>query len=152
MKKLVTAACALVAGLALADGGVTSANTVGFLTKAAGQGYNYVTPPFVDVGYNTYMLGGIVLEGDDVEEFGDNLQIFDSEGNLFVTGNTNNDKKVYRDLIQFLDNTIENEMINFYKNKKEIEFMNKDLKCLFYDFHFKKETGISLLENNGFLN
>ena len=62
------------------------------------------------------------------------------------------DKKVYRDLIQFLDNTIENEMINFYKNKKEIEYMNKDLKCLFYDFHFKKETGISLLENNGFLN
>ena len=26
------------------------------------------------------------------------------------------DKKVYRDLIQFLDNTIENEMINFFIN------------------------------------
>ncbi len=50
------------------------------------------------------------------------------------------DKKVYSDLIQFLYNTIENEMINFYKNKKELEFMNKDLICLFFDFHFKKEA------------
>ena len=37
-------------------------------------------------------------------------------------------------------------MINFYKNKKELEFMNKDLICLFFDFHFKKEALISLLE------
>ncbi len=78
MKKLVTAACALVAASAFA---VQSANIVGYATKAAGQGYNYVTPSFVDVGYNTYMLGGITLEGDDVEEFGDNLQIFDEGGN-----------------------------------------------------------------------
>ena len=49
------------------------------------------------------------------------------------------DKKVYY------------ELINFYRNQKEMEFMKKDIRCLFFDFHFKKETGISLLEKNEFI-
>ena len=61
------------------------------------------------------------------------------------------DKKVYYELIQFLNDTVENEINKFYRNKKIIEFLNKDLRCLFFDLHFKKETGISLLEKNGFI-
>ena len=61
------------------------------------------------------------------------------------------DKKVYYELIEFLNYTIENELINFYRNQKEMEFMKKDIRCLFFDFHFKKETWISLLEKNEFI-
>ena len=60
-------------------------------------------------------------------------------------------KNMYCELIKFLNDSIENELINFYKNDKEIEFINKDMRCLFFDSHFKKETGISLLEKNGFI-
>ena len=61
------------------------------------------------------------------------------------------DKKVYNELIKFLNDIIENELINFYRSHKEMEFMNKDIRFLFFDFHFKRETGISLLEKNGFI-
>ena len=72
----------------------------------------------------------------------------------YIENNENiaKDKKIYYELIKFLNNNIENEIINFYRNKKEIEFMNKDIRCLYFDFHFKNETGISLLEKNGFIN
>jgi hypothetical protein len=61
------------------------------------------------------------------------------------------DKKIYNELIKFLNNTVENELFTFYKNKEEMKNINKDSKCLFFDKYFKNETGISLLENNGFI-
>ena len=61
------------------------------------------------------------------------------------------DKIMYEELIIFLNDTVENELIKFYKNKEELKNINKDSKCLLYDQYFKKETGISLLENNGFI-
>ena len=61
------------------------------------------------------------------------------------------DKKVYMELIDFLNITVENELINFYDDEKEKENINKDSRCLFYDKHFKKETGISLLDKYGFI-
>jgi hypothetical protein len=64
MKKLVTAACALAAGIAMADG-VTSANTVGFTTNETVSGYNFVGVPFVNVGYNTANISQISIAGAD---------------------------------------------------------------------------------------
>ena len=61
------------------------------------------------------------------------------------------DKIMYEELIIFLNDTVENELIKFYKNKEELKNINKDSKCLLYDQYFKKETGISLLETNGFI-
>jgi hypothetical protein len=61
------------------------------------------------------------------------------------------DKIIYEELINFLNDTVENVLINFYKNKEELRSINKDSKCQLYDQYFKKETGISLLENNGFI-
>jgi len=60
-------------------------------------------------------------------------------------------KIIYEELINFLNDTVENALINFYKNKEEMKNINKDSKCQLYDQYFKKETGISLLENNGFI-
>ena len=61
------------------------------------------------------------------------------------------DKKVYMELINFLNASVEFELINFYNDEKEKENMNNDSRCLFYDKHFKKETGISLLDKFGFI-
>ena len=71
----------------------------------------------------------------------------------FIENNQNKarDKIMYDELIIFLNDTVENELINFYKNKEELKSINKDSKCQLYDQYFKKETGISLLENNGFI-
>ena len=61
------------------------------------------------------------------------------------------DKNKYEELISCLDETLENELMEFYNNKIEFENINKDIKCLIFDKHFKNETGISLLEKNGFV-
>ena len=65
--------------------------------------------------------------------------------------NKNKDKEAYQELIFFLNNSLENAFLDFYDNKNEFEKINKDEDCIFYDKFFKKETGISLLEKNGFL-
>ena len=49
------------------------------------------------------------------------------------------DKNIYSQLISFLNDSVENELIKFYKNKEEFKSINKDSKCLFYDQYFKKE-------------
>ena len=41
--------------------------------------------------------------------------------------------------------------MKFYRNKTEFESINKDAKCLFFDKYYKNETGISLLEIDGFI-
>ena len=61
------------------------------------------------------------------------------------------DKNKYEELISCLDETLENELVEFYNNKIEFENINKDIKCLIFDKHFKNETGISLFEKNGFI-
>ena len=63
--------------------------------------------------------------------------------------NKNEDKEAYQDLIFFLNNNLENAFLDFYEN--EFAKINKDEDCIFYDKLFKEETGISLLEKNGFL-
>ena len=64
---------------------------------------------------------------------------------------TAKDKMTYIELINFLNNTVESELMKFYRNKTEFESINKDAKCLFFDKYYKNETGISLLEIDGFI-
>ena len=102
MKKLVTSAMALIAGLAMAQ--VQSANTVGFMDikdENAAEGFNVVCPTFTTVGYNTVTLSDISLEGENVQLRTDNLQIFDGTGNAEyayqwrANGWYDNDEKEY---------------------------------------------------------
>ena len=82
MKKLVTAACALVAGLALADG-VQSTNVVGYVAiSAEGDAFTPVSVMFTDVGQNTLALDNIVFDG--IYRYS-TLQIFGSDGDLQTT-------------------------------------------------------------------
>ena len=61
------------------------------------------------------------------------------------------DKCLYVELINFLNDSVENELIKFYRNENEFEKVNKDVKCLFFEERFKRETGFSLLEKDGFI-
>ena len=60
-------------------------------------------------------------------------------------------KEAYKDLIDFFNNSVEEELIIFYNNKIEYENLKNDVKCKFFDKYFISETGISLLERNGFI-
>ena len=69
------------AGLALADGGVQSANIVGYDTMTSEAGYNWIGPEFRTVGYNTVNIHDIELSGDAVDPAGgDNIQFLDYRG------------------------------------------------------------------------
>lgn len=61
------------------------------------------------------------------------------------------DKKTYHELIFYLNNKLEYAYYEFYDNKDEFDKLQSDKDCIFYDKYFKKETGMSLLEKNGFL-
>jgi hypothetical protein len=61
------------------------------------------------------------------------------------------DNNAYKELINYLNDTFETVIISFYSDKVEFDKINQDEDCLFYDIFFKKETGVSLLEKNGFL-
>ena len=69
------------AGLALADGGVTSANTVGFDTNTDGiEGYNFKTAPFSTVGGAGYSITNIKLDDGGNYLIADNaLQVLDPD-------------------------------------------------------------------------
>ncbi len=57
----------------------------------------------------------------------------------------------YETLIIFLNDTLENIFIQFYNDKNQFRTIENDKDCIFYDQIFKKQTGISLLEKNGFI-
>ena len=66
--------------------------------------------------------------------------------------NISKNKHCYNELKQFLNNTVGSEMRIFYRDKNQFNNIKEDTKCLFYDRYYKKETGISLLEKDGFIN
>ena len=78
MKKLVTAACALVAASAFA---VESANTVGYVDNDGGvSGYNWACGPFGNVGGNGFGIQNIVLDdGGEGLIFANALQVLDED-------------------------------------------------------------------------
>ena len=58
------------------------------------------------------------------------------------------DKIMYTELINFLNNSVENELIIFYQENNVIK---NDMRCLFFDEYYKSETNVSLIEKNGFI-
>ena len=79
-----------------------------------------------------------------------NRQYYNEQLIQYIEQNKSNSKSniIYMELINFLNDTIENQLINFYQENKTIK---NDSKCLFFDEHFKNETNISLIEKNGYL-
>ena len=72
-------AVALVAGFAMAD---IASSTVGYTQADFVQKFNAVTPVFVDVGNDA---GYNICAVDGTFTVGDNIQIFDQDGNVEAT-------------------------------------------------------------------
>ena len=61
------------------------------------------------------------------------------------------DKSVYKELIKLLNENLEEVIVQFYDDEKELNKLKHDSKCIYFDKCYKRETGISLLEKYGFL-
>ena len=48
------------------------------------------------------------------------------------------DKKVYTELIEYINNKFENAFLDFFKNQNEFDKIYKDENCIFFDNIFKK--------------
>ena len=71
----------------------------------------------------------------------------------FIEKNENraSNKIAYAELINFLNYSLEKVIIHFYDDENESNKLKIDSKCIKFDSFFKRETGISLLEKNGFI-
>ena len=98
-----------------------------------------------------FKIKDILIYGKDEKiknrQYNNELLIRYIEKNERLTQN----KEVYFDLINFLNNSVESELIMFYNNKSEYENLKNDVKCQYFDKYFLSETGISLLERNGLI-
>ena len=115
--------------------------------------YKYNGNPKEKDNYNflSFKIKDILTYGKD--EFKQNWQY---NNYLLINYIENNEKKaknkdIYNKLILFLNDTLENAIVEFYEDKNEFENINNDKRCLFFDEYFKKEKGFSLLEKNGFI-
>ena len=61
------------------------------------------------------------------------------------------DKSVYKELIKLLNENLEEVIVQFYDDEKELNKLKQNSKCIYFDKCYKRETGISLLEKYGFL-
>ena len=61
------------------------------------------------------------------------------------------DKIAYKELVQFLNEKLEDAIIQFYDDEKEYKRINQDQKSIYFDHFHKRDTGISLLEKYGFI-
>ena len=98
-----------------------------------------------------FKIKDILMYGKDEHirnrQYNNELLIRYIEKNERLTKN----KEVYFDLINFLNNSVECELILFYNNKSEYENLKNDVKCQYFDKYFLSETGVSLLERNGLI-
>ena len=115
--------------------------------------YKYIGNPKEKDNYNflSYKVKDILVYGKDKNKH--NRQYNNEILINYIEKNEkkSKDKIAYEKLIVFLNISLEEAFINFYNDKNQFEKINKDKICVFSDAYFKKETGISLLEKNGFL-
>ena len=115
--------------------------------------YKYIGNPKEKDNYNflSYKVKDILVYGKDKNKH--NRQYNNEIIINYIEKNEkkSKDKIAYEKLIVFLNISLEEAFINFYNDKNQLEKINKDKICVFSDVYFKKETGISLLEKNGFL-
>ncbi len=115
--------------------------------------YKYIGNPKEKENYYFlfFTIKDIILYGKDIirqnRQYNNELLIKFIENNEFKC----KDKLAYKELIKFLNENVEDAIVNFYDDKKEFEKINKDRKYICFDKHYKRETGISLLEKYGFI-
>ena len=121
---------------------------------------NFSTPNYVYIGnpkekdnfiYLSFKIKDIMIKGRDKALF--NRQYNNDLIIKFIEENENKavDKDSYNQLIKFLNENLEETIIQFYNDENEYKKINSNKKCIYFDKFYKRETGISLLEKYGFL-
>ena len=115
--------------------------------------YKYTGNPKEKDNFNFlhFNIKDILIYGKDIKnynrQYNNELLIKFIEMNEYRTY----DKKAYNELINFLNDKLENIIVQFYDDESEFNKLKNDSKCLKFDTFFKRETGISLLEKYGFI-
>ena len=101
--------------------------------------------------YLSFKIKDIMIKGGDKAAF--NRQYNNELIINFIEENESKaiDKNTYKELITFLNDKLEEAIIQFYDDEKEFQKIKSDPKCIYFDKFYKRETGISLLEKYGFL-
>ena len=101
--------------------------------------------------YLSFKIKDIMIKGGDKAAF--NRQYNNELIINFIEENESKaiDKNTYNELITFLNDKLEEAIIQFYDDEKEFQKIKSDPKCIYFDKFYKRETGISLLEKYGFL-
>ena len=121
---------------------------------------NFSTPNYKYIGnpkekenffFLSFTIKDILIYGKDKIKY--NRQYNNEQLINYIEQNESkaNDKNAYKELITFLNDTLEDALIQFYDNEKEMNEINHDSKLINFDKYYKRETGISLLEKYGFL-
>ena len=98
-----------------------------------------------------FTIKEILIYGQDKAKF--NRQYNNKQLIIFIEENEEKayDKVAYKELIEFLNEKLEDAIIQYYDDEKEFNRIKSDNKYINFDKFYKRETGISLLEKYGFL-
>ena len=98
-----------------------------------------------------FTIKEILIYGQDKAKF--NRQYNNKQLIIFIEENEEKayDKVAYKELIEFLNEKLEDCIIQYYDDEKEFNRIKSDNKYINFDKFYKRETGISLLEKYGFL-
>jgi len=121
---------------------------------------NFSTPNYKFTGnpkekdnfnFLSFTIKEILIYGQDKAKF--NRQYNNRQLIIFIEENEEKayDKMAYKELIGFLNEKLEDAIIQYYDDEKEFNRIRSDNKYINFDKFYKRETGISLLEKYGFL-
>ena len=98
-----------------------------------------------------FTIKEILIYGQDKAKF--NRQYNNKQLIIFIEENEEKayDKVAYKEIIEFLNEKLEDCIIQYYDDEKEFNRIKSDNKYINFDKFYKRETGISLLEKYGFL-
>ena len=104
-----------------------------------------------NLNFLSFTIKEILIYGQDKARF--NRQYNNGQLIIFIEENEEKayDKVAYKELIEFLNEKLEDAIIQYYDDEKEFNRIKSDTKYINFDKFYKRETGISLLEKYGFL-
>ena len=115
--------------------------------------YKYTGNPKEKDNFNflSFTIKELLIYGKDKLKY--NRQYNNEKLIIFMEDNESRaeDKNAYKEMMQFLNNTLEEAMMQFYNEEEEFDKIKNDSKAINFDRYYRRETGISLLEKYGFL-
>ena len=121
---------------------------------------NFSTPNYKYTGnpkekdnyiFLSFTIKELLIYGKDKEKY--NRQYNNELLISFIEDNESRatNKKIYKELINFLYEKLEDVIIQFYDDEEEYRRITNDTKYIYFDKLYKLEIGVSLLEKYGYI-